>query len=41
MHARFRNADMRSLHLKSGERRDLDVFRAEVTDEQLAEARTC
>jgi len=37
--ARFRNADMRSLSLKSGERMELDLFRAEVTDEQLAEAK--
>ncbi len=39
-HARFKGADLRSLYLRSGERLDVDFFRAGVTDEQLAEART-
>jgi uncharacterized protein YjbI with pentapeptide repeats len=38
-HARLKNADLRSLYLRSGERLDVDFFRAEITDEQLAEAR--
>lgn len=38
-HARFTGADVRSLLLESGERLDFDVFRAEVTEEQLAGTR--
>ena len=38
-HARFTGADVRSLLLKSGERLDFDIYRAEVTEEQLAQTR--
>ena len=38
-HARFTGADVRSLLLKSGERLDFDIYRAEVTEEQLAGTR--
>lgn len=38
-HAKLKRADLRSLYLRSGERLDVDFFRAAITDEQLAEAR--
>jgi len=38
-HASFRDADIGSLTLRSGERLDFDVFRAEIDEAQLAEAK--
>ncbi|MDR3526737.1 MAG: pentapeptide repeat-containing protein [Rhizomicrobium sp.] len=38
-HARFRNANIGSLLLRSGERLDFDIFRAEINEDQLSEVR--
>lgn len=38
-HARFRNANIGSLVLRSGEHLDFDIFRAEIDEAQLSEAR--
>jgi uncharacterized protein YjbI with pentapeptide repeats len=37
-YARFHNANIGSLLLRTGERLDFDVFRAEINEDQLAEA---